>query len=147
MTSKTKRRAPDLLKRCHEGRLEGGLSFSLRATPDEVVGALTHALGGEAKALRVLDVRMGPPMELEIQSGELHEKWEVVDQPALIHNLNDLFKDAPAVKLAAVLGEWDDMLQVWCIEKTSLPDLLARRMLDDALNVQILWRAAGLQER
>ena len=130
----------DLLRLCHAGRLVGGLSMSLRATPDEVVGPLTHALGGEAKQFRVLDVRSGPPLELEMQAGALHEKWEVRDVAALIHNINDLYKDAPEVKVAAVLGEWDDMLEVWCVEKSVLPTLLRGRWLDAAFNAQTLWR-------
>jgi hypothetical protein len=32
----------------------GGLSLSLRATPDEVVGSLTHLMGGAANKLKVL---------------------------------------------------------------------------------------------
>ena len=128
-----------LLRLCHAGRLVGGLSMSLRATPDEVVGPLTHAMGDVAKLLRVLDVRSGPPLELEIVAGELHEKWEVRDLPGLVHNLNDLYRSEPLVKAVAVLGEWEDMLQVWCITKTVLPTLLRRRLLDGVPNADTLW--------
>jgi hypothetical protein len=126
----------DVLRLCHAQRLVGGLSMSLRATPDEVVGPLTFATGAK---LRVLDVRDGPPMVLEIQSGELTEKWEVDGISGLIHNLNDLYRAEPLIRAVAVLGEFEDMLQVWCIEKAALPQLLRRRVLDGASNVQTLW--------
>lgn len=130
----------------HAGRLKGGLSVSLRATPDEVIGPLTFAMGGEAKTLRVLDVRTGLPLVVEIQAGELTEKWELIDVPALAHNLNDLYRTVDQVKVVAVLGEWDDMLQLWCVEKSVLPRLLERRVLDSALNAQTLWKLASLSE-
>lgn len=132
----------DLRKLCHAGRLVGGLSISLRATADEVIGPLTFALGGAAKALRVIDVRIGAPIVLEIEAGELHEKWELVDLQALTHNLNDLYRSVTDVKAAVALGEWEDMLQVWCVEKAVLPALLERRLLEGALNVQTLRRIA-----
>lgn len=133
----------DLVRLGHAGRLKGGLSVSLRATPDEVIGPLTFAMGGEARALRVLDVRTGLPLVVEIQARELTEKWELVDVPALVHNLNDLYRDAAQVRAVAVLGECDDMLQLWCFEKSVLPRLLQRRVLDSALNAQTLWRLAS----
>ncbi len=134
----------ELTRLCHAGRLVGGLSLSTRATPDEVAGPLTFAMGGAARALRILDVRSGLPMVLEVQAGELTEKWELVDVPALVHNLNDLYKEARDVKAVAVLGEWEDMLQVWCIEKSALPTLLSRRVLEAATNVQTLWSFSEL---
>ena len=137
----------DLTRLAHAGRLKGGLSASLRATPDEVIGPLTFAMGGEAKLLRVLDVRTGPPLMIEIQAGELTEKWEVVDVPGLVHNLNDLYRAAPEVKAIAVLGEWADMLQLWCVERSVLPTLLQRRVLDSALNAPTLWKLIEPPER
>lgn len=107
----------NLLRECHEGRLEGGLSLSLRATPDEVVGPLTYAMGGAARKLRVLDVRVGRPMVMEISSGDSLESWELEDVPALISNLNSLFVDQPDVKELRVLGEWEDALQVQAVTK------------------------------
>lgn len=109
-----------LLGLCHAGRLVGGLSVSLRATPDEVLGALTHAMGGVASKLKITDVRSGPPMQLEVEfptaEGKKVERWEVEDTRNLVHNLNDLYRDEPTVKQARVLGEWEDMLQLWCVE-------------------------------
>jgi hypothetical protein len=137
----TPRRAQkrSLLRRCHQGSLEGGLSISLRATPDEAVGPLLHALG--AKGFKLLDVRTGAPMVLEIAWNEVHEKWELADLEALVHNLNDLFRDT-GLPVIAVLGEWEDMLQLWCVPRADLPAQLASRALDEARNVRALWGIA-----
>jgi hypothetical protein len=108
-----------LLALCHAGRLVGGLSISLRATPDEVVGPLSHAMGGVAMKLKVLDVRGTRPMELQVEfpstNGPRVERWELDDVRGLVHNLNDLYRDEPTVKQVRVLGEWEDMLQLWCL--------------------------------
>lgn len=108
-----------LLKLCQAGRLIGGLSVSLRATPDEAMGPLTHAMGGAAKKLKLVDVRGAVPMELQVEfstaGGPKVEKWEVEGVRGLVHNLNDLYRDDPTVKQVRVLGEWEDMLQLWCL--------------------------------
>jgi hypothetical protein len=134
------RRGPvkHLLRACHSGRLVGGLSISLRALPDEVVGGLTHAMG--AAGFRVLDVRTGTPMVMEVAWREVHEKWEVEHVEGLVHNLNDLFRDEPTVKVVAVLGEWEDMLQLWCLSREVLGPLLEGRVLDEARNLRTLWQ-------
>lgn len=129
-----------LLQGCHEGRLVGGLSIALGATPDEVVGPLTHAMAGAATRLKVHDVRTSRPMVMEVEWGELREKWELEGVEALVHNLNDLFRAAPAVKLVAVLGEWEDMLQLWALDRAALQRLLDARLLDDARNASALRR-------
>lgn len=129
-----------LLEACHEGRLVGGLSISLGATPDEVVGALTHAMGGAAPKLKVHDVRTGRPLVMEIEWEGAREKWELEDVEGLAHNLNDLLREVPGVKALAVLGEWEDMLQLWAVERGALRTLLGARLLDDARNVETLRR-------
>jgi len=116
----------------------GGLSLSLRATPDEVVGSLTHLMGGAANKLKVLDVRSGPPLVLEVAFREVHEKWEVDGVEGLIHNLGDLFVDELDVKALVVLGEWEDMLQVWALRPEVLEVLLSTQLLDDARNLATL---------
>lgn len=127
---------PTLLKLVHAGKLKGGLSLSLRATPDEVIGAVTHAMGGSAAKLRVVDVRPGPPLMLEVMfpqgsEGErVSEKWELADLRALLHNLNDLYKDDASVRRAVVLGEWEDALQVWVLDRAVQRALQQRRLLD-----------------
>jgi len=132
-----------LLKACHAGRLKGGLSVSLRATPDELVGPLAMALGGAARRLKVLDVRTGAPMVLEVEWGQIHEKWELEGLEALAHNLNDLFASEADVAAVAVLGEWDDMLQLWCVPKAVLARLLDEGPLAEARNRPMLQRLVG----
>jgi hypothetical protein len=129
---------PSLARACHEGRLKGGLSVSLRATPDEAVGPLTHALGPAGREVKVLDVRTGTPPVLVIAWRELNEKWEVEDVAGLAHNLNDLLRETDAHAIA-VLGDCEDMLQLWCVPKAGLGQLLDARLLDDARNVRTLW--------
>lgn len=134
-------RQETLLELCDAGRLVGGLSIALTALPDEVVGALTHAMGASARAFRVVDVWSGPPMVLEIVAHGAHEKWEVNDVESLVHNLNDLYRDDVAVRWVVILGERSDMLQLWCVKPATLRKLLARRLLDDAPNAPALRRA------
>lgn len=129
-----------LLRACHEERLVGGLSISLRATPDEVIGPLTHAMGGAALKLRVHDVRTTTPLVMEVEWEGLREKWELEGVEGLVHNLDDLLRDAPGVKLLVVLGEWEDMLQLWALERGALQRLLDARLLDDARNASVLRR-------
>jgi hypothetical protein len=141
-------RQTSLLKLCHAGRLVGGLSVSWQVTPDEAIGAVTHVMGGLASRLRVLDVRGRSPMMLEVRfelSPDVlreddgprvkEEKWEVEDVPGLVHNLNDLYRDERDVKQVVVLGEWEDMWQLWAVARPALRELLDEGVLDDARNV------------
>jgi hypothetical protein len=123
-------REKTLLSLCHAGRLYGGLSISLSATPDEVLGGLTAALGGSAPALRLEDVRGKGPFELHVRTAETLEKWEVEGLEGLVHNLDDLFRADHSVRACAVLGEWEDMLQVWCIDRLRLLALLQERWFE-----------------
>lgn len=133
-----------LLEACHDERLVGGLSLSLRATPDEVVGPLTHAMGGAATKVRVLDVRSGPPMALELGfGGGVTETWTVEDVDALIEQLGDFFRDDDAVKPLVVLGEWEGMLQVWALRADLLEVLLSTQLLDGARNLEALREDYG----
>lgn len=140
------RAAPSLPRLCDAGRLVGGLSVSLRATPDEVVGTLLHALGGAARTVKVLDVRTGRPLVMEVAFGELKEKWELEDVRALLHNCNDLFLRDDGVAFALDLGEWHDMLQVWVVPKATARGLLAARVLDEATNLRQLQHALEAPE-
>lgn len=115
---------------CHAGRLVGGLSVDLRATPDEVVGALCDAMGGGARGLRVEDVRGGPPLELHVRTPEGLERWAVEGVEGLVHNLNDLFRADAAARPLAVLGEHEDMLQLWCVDRLRLTLLLGERWFE-----------------
>jgi hypothetical protein len=116
--------ATQLIQLCERGALEGGLSIALDVRPDEAIGALCAAIGGSARRLRVVDVRERPVSELRVRLGELEEGWEVEDLQALVHNLNDLFRADPRARAVAVLGEWEDALQLWCVPKNKLGALL-----------------------
>lgn len=146
-----KGRQNSLLKLCHAGRLVGGLSVSWQVTPDEAIGALAHLKGGLATKLRVVDVRGKTPMQLEVRfelppdvlreddgPRVVTEKWDVEDVPGLVHNLNDLYRDLRDVKLLVVLGEWEDMLQLWALPRPVLRELLEDGLLDAATNVRAL---------
>ena len=113
-----------LLTLCDARALDGGLSVALDVRPDELMGPLCMAMGGGARKVRVLDVREGPPMEVRISYGAIEEPWELDDLYALVHNLNDLLRDDKTARVVAVLGEWQDSLQLWCLPKAKLPGLL-----------------------
>lgn len=119
-----------LLRLCDAGLLAGGLSVALGVRPDELVGPLTMAMGGAARRLKVVDVRERPYLELHVLAGETSERWEVEDLAALVHNLNDLYREAPDVRAIVVLGEWNDALQLLCVEKRTLPRLLRERFFE-----------------
>ena len=112
-----------LLKICDAGGLEGGLSVALDVRPDELVGALCAAIGGSARSLRVVDVRERPAFTLVIAFRGVEERWEVEDGRGLAHNLNDLLRDDRSARAVAVLGDWEDGLQLWCVPKARLAEL------------------------
>lgn len=121
----------ELLRLCHRGELRGGLSVALDVRADELIGPLSAAMGGSARKLRVLDVRDRPEPELAIQLGQTTERWTLPEGlRSLIHNLNDLFRGDGSVRAVAVLGEWEDMLQLWCVEKGTLPRLWRTSFFD-----------------
>jgi hypothetical protein len=119
-----------LLRLCDAGALEGSLTVALGVRADELVGPLTLAMGGTARRFKVVDVRERPRFELHILAGETSERWEVEDLWALVHNLNDLYREASDVRAVAVLGEWNDALQLLCVDKRSLPRLLRERFFE-----------------
>lgn len=118
----------DILRLCQVGALKGSLSVALDVRADELTGSLCTAIGGSAKKLKLLDVRELPlgVLELEVYSGDVQERWEVEDLYGLVHNLNDLFRADGQAHAVAVLGEWQDMLQLWCIRKSELDGLFDR---------------------
>jgi hypothetical protein len=130
-TSKEEREVPphlDVLRLCQVGALKGGLSVALDVRADELFGSLCAAIGGIARQAKLLDVRerADDVLELEVMLGDLVERWELEDLYVLVHNLNDLVRDDPRARAVAVLGEWQDMLQLWCIEKRSLAKMWNR---------------------
>jgi hypothetical protein len=56
-----------------------------------------------------------------------------------VHNLNDLYREAPDVRAVAVLGEWADALQLLCVDKRALPRLL-RQLFFAPVNARDLER-------
>ncbi|MFO0598790.1 MAG: hypothetical protein U0228_26020 [Myxococcaceae bacterium] len=127
-----------VLQACHEERLTGGLSLSLRATADEVVVWLANAMGGRAKSVRLLDVRTSPAvMEVRLTSADgavVEEQWPLAGLEALISRLNDEFAEDEGVRLLAVLGEFEGMLQVWALRPDVLELLLDTGVLEGARN-------------
>jgi len=113
---------------CAAGALEGGLSVALDVRPDELLGPLCLRIGGQAQALRVVDVRAQPP-ELWVQGTEGVERWPTPDLRALVKRLNARFRDSGEVRAVAVLGKWEDAQQLWCIPKSALGTLLTKRLL------------------
>lgn len=99
--------------------------MAMDLAPDELIGPLCQAVGGAAKKLKVLDSRGKEPFVLELSFGGPSERWELFDSRELIDRLNARFEQEPAVKACAVLGEWEDMLQLWCVPKKKLSGLLA----------------------
>lgn len=123
---KSKRSVPPhlaMLGLCDLGALQGGLSVALDVRADELVGTLCALIGSSAKQLRVVDVREKPAFELRIRYGEVEEPWEIEDLYALVHNLNDLFREDANARAVVVLGEWEDSLQLWCVRKADLNKL------------------------
>ena len=122
---------PHLLRLCAEGALEGGLSVALDVRPDELFGALAAAAGGPARRLKVLDVRDRPEPRMVVSRGPgaAPETWEVPDVRALVERLNALAAEdgGPQARLVAVLGEWEDALQLWCLPRSAVRALLRER--------------------
>lgn len=111
-----------LLRMCAEGALVGGMSVALDVRPDEVFGHLASFLGGAVQRLKVLDVRDEPGLQMVMSRGPqlTPMTWQVPDVRALVDHVNGL----GAERAVAVLGEWDDALQLWCLPRSALRALL-----------------------
>jgi len=109
---------------CDAGVLEGGLTIALDLRPDELIGPLCERIGGSARTLKVLDVRDDPEVALIVDAGRGEESWEVRDTRDLVERCNEEFRGDAEVRAVAVLGEWEDSLQLWCIPKRALSSLL-----------------------
>lgn len=111
-----------LLQLCDAGRLVGGMSFSLRVTPDEAIGPLALALGVRVK---VLDVREAP-LRLLVSLGGKEQWLTASDLPQLVDALNEALRAQAGRKVAALLGEHEDMWQLWCLS----PEVLGEGLED-----------------
>lgn len=131
--------APQLaiLGLCHLGVLERGLSVSLSVRPDELIGPLCAAMGGAARALRVLDVRERPVLTLDVLVDDMEVELEVERLEQLPVDLNELLAASPDVHPVAILGEREQALQLWCVPRAQL-DLLLDEALEGAWNVDQL---------
>ena len=116
-----------LLTRCDAGALVGGLTVELDVRPDELVGPLMQLVGGKGARVRVMDVRDGPPLELTLFFEDHEETWALEDLYPFVQNVNDLLADDRGAKAVAILGEWEDSLQLWAVEKAKLGWLFERR--------------------
>src|SRR5215472_9280515 len=106
------------------GALDGGLSVALDLRPDELIGPLCERIGGQARLLKVLDVREDPEIALIVDAGNGEEGWECREPRDLVERCNEKFRDDVEARAVAVLGEWEDSLQLWCIPKSALSSLL-----------------------
>jgi hypothetical protein len=93
--------------------------------PDELIGPLCAQMGGRAARLKVLDVRVVPAPELLVVVDGVEDAWRVRNVEGLVTALNERFADDEESSAVALLGEWDEMLQLWCIKKRLLPKLLS----------------------
>jgi hypothetical protein len=112
----------DLLEICNASLLESGLTVALDVRPDELIGPLTATAGGGARLLKVTEVRERPS-EMIVSLGSTECRWSIDGLGTLVDHFNDLFEADRSVKAVAILGERDDALQLWCIEKNVLPEL------------------------
>jgi hypothetical protein len=106
---------------CHHGYLSGGLSIALDVKIDEALGPLLETMGGAALMLRVLDIR---GKVFSVKLSEQQHEWEIDGLESLIDTLNRGFGAAPDVKALVLLGEWEDMIQVWAVPKGLVEQLL-----------------------
>ena len=136
-----------LLQLCASGALDGALSIALDLRPDELIGPLLVAMGGRAPRLRVLDVRERPQPQLNAELDGRSFRWKTRDVTELVRRLNELFKEDLEARAVALLGEWEDMRQLWCIPKAVLPHLLKEPDFQPLNRVQLTSAARAWDQR
>ena len=107
---------------CDHGYLVGGLAIALDVKIDEALGPLLELIGGAALMLRVLDIR---GKVFSVKLGETRHEWEIDSFESLIDTLNRGFSASADVKALVLLGEWEDMIQVWALAKPIVRQLQA----------------------
>ena len=109
-----------LLRLCAAEALVGAISVDADVRPDELLGPLVSLIEGSARELRVLDSLDSVVPELIITYRGRIWEWKVSALSDLVNELNRLFQTDPRARAVAVLGEWDEMLQLWCVPKEAL---------------------------
>lgn len=122
---------------CNAGLLEGGLSVALDVRPDELIGPLASAIGGGGLDLKVIDARDKPRAEIIVRFRSSEKTWKVPTLSALVDHLNELFRDQPGAKAVANLGEHEDALQLWAVDKALLGPLLREDFFRPRNRVQL----------
>lgn len=102
---------------CQAGLLEGGLSVALDLRPEELFGPLTHRMGGSAAQLKLVDVLGDWPTELVLECRGEELRWRVESLEGLVENLNELVARERNPRAWVVLGEYEDMLQLWLLTR------------------------------
>lgn len=117
-----KERPPDepLRTLCHHGFLVGGLSIALDVKIDEALGPLLELMGGPARTMKVLDIQ---GRVFSVRLGAVQHEWELDGLESLIDTLNRAFPKSSEVNALVLLGEWEDMLQVWALPKSAVKAL------------------------
>jgi len=116
-----------LLRLCAAEALVGAISVDADVRPDELLGPLVSLIEGSARELRVLDSLDSVVPELIITYRGRIWEWKVSALSDLVNELNRLFQTDPRARAVAVLGEWDEMLQLWCVPKEALSLLLREK--------------------
>ena len=121
-----KERPPDepLRTLCHHGYLVGGLSIALDVKIDEALGPLLALMGGPARTMKVLDIQ---GRVFSVKLGAVQHEWDLDGLESLIDTLNRAFAGWADVSALVLLGEWEDMLQVWALPR---PTVTALRVHD-----------------
>jgi hypothetical protein len=98
------------------------MSIELDVKVDEALGPLLEAVGGPARTMKVLDIQ---GRVFSVRLGPVQHEWELDGLESLVDTLNLAFAAAPEVKALVLLGEWEDMLQVWALPRPVVRTLLA----------------------
>ena len=97
------------------------MSIALDVKIDEALGPLLEVMGGPARVIRVLDIQ---GLVFSVRIGKQQHEWEIDGLESLIDTLNRAFAASAEVNALVLLGEWEDMIQVWALPKATVVGLL-----------------------
>ncbi len=83
---------------------------------------------------------------MTVRLGEVERTWVVQDLEVLVHHLNDLFKSDPSSRALVILGELEDQLQLWALDKRVLASLLGEEFFRPR-NLKELFALAQMPTR